>query len=827
LKSNGRLLYAYALTAVLWFCPPAFSQPSGTGSSVVSGTVVDPTGAPIAGASLTIRSASGSDRSVNSGPDGAFTFSELSPGLYRLSASSPRFDPGETKVTVGTGPIVPVRISLSLSTVSAQVVVTASRSEEDAEKQPVSTSVVTLPDIQARNVQLLDESLDSVPGLYVQRTRGAADSEASVYLRGFNGPNRTLVLLNGQSINDAFFGNVSWDSLPIDEVQSIEVVRGPFSSLYGGEAMGGVVNILTRPISHREFDLFGEYGTYNTKRYSGRYSDRLFNKLGFSVGYQRLQFGGYPTNPVVAYPGEGTGPTVTGAIPTLDPYGNQAFVVGNSGTNWASQHSVFVKGDYSFSPSTILRLEYMLQSYANGNDMYQSALRTSTGAVADNGTFLVNYNGVPQAVFVAPSSFIQVPLSQHSHFVTGSLLHKFSSDKILQVDAGYYKTPNYNYRTPDFFSNASGGTGTYTEDIMRNFHGNIQYRQTIGRQSITAGTEARQDAASNPIFDLSNWTLPGTRGQQTYLASGKDFTVAAYVQDEINLTEHLHLVAGGRYEYWRTYDGLINGYSASAPLTNYPKRSTNSVTGKIGATYGLARGWTIRASAGTAFRNPTVYELYATFDFFGTIYAGNPRLNPEHDRSWELGVHKRVGTRADFDADYYQNNISQLIYSQTDYQIDPTGNYFLQTNAGQGRTRGVEAALRVRLLSWLSLRASYAFTNARITNNPAEPDSVGKRVPNIPTEMISGQLLAQRGKWSGSLIGRYAGATFITDNNIDTTKGVPGAYDPFFLLNANIGYQVNPHLQIIATADNLLDRQYYQYYLAPGRTVYGGFRFKW
>jgi iron complex outermembrane recepter protein len=811
--------------AVLSFVFPASSQLSG--SATVSGTVVDSSGAAVAGASLAIQSSAGGIRkTIVADAGGNFEFSEITSGGYTLSASSAGFESKEVTVTVGAGPIAPLRISLSVSGIATDVVVTASRSEEDAEKQPVSASVVNLQDIQTRNVQLLDEGLDSVPGLYVQRNKGAADGEASVYLRGFNGPNRTLVLLDGQPINDAFFGNVSWSSLPIDEVQSIEVVRGPFSSLYGGDALGGVVNVLTRPISRRELDLFGEYGSYNTKRYSARYSDRLFGKLGISVGYQRLQFGGYATNPVETYAGEGTGPIITGAIPTLDPYGNQAFVIGNSGRNWANQRSYFVKGDYAFTGSTLLRIEYLRQSYASGNNMYQSFLRTASGAVADNGTFLASYNGVLEPIFVAPALYIQTPLSEYSHFITASLFHKFTSGASLEFDGGYYSTPNYNYRTPDFFSTASGGTGQYSKTDMRNFHGNLQYHRNIGRQTLVAGTEARHGAASNPNYEMSDWLQTNTIGQQTYLASGSDFNEAVYAQDEINLSDRLHLVAGGRYEYWRTYDGLVNGYSADLPLTTYPSRSANSLTGKIGATYGLSHDWTLRASAGSAFRNPTVYELYATFDLFGTIYAGNPLLKPEHDRSWEAGVHKRFGAKADFDAVFYQNNISQLIYSQTDYQIDPTGNYFLKMNAGQGRTRGVEAVVRAQILSWLMFRGSYTYTDALITENPAEPDTVGKRVPNIPVQMGSGQMIARRGKWTGSLTGRYAGATFETDNNIDTTKGVPGAFDPFFLLNANLGYQATRQLQIIATADNLLDRQYYQYYLAPGRTVYLGFRFR-
>jgi outer membrane cobalamin receptor len=159
------------------------------------------------------------------------------------------------------------------------VEVTATRKPEDLLTSASSVNVVSRSELEARNVQTIDEGLDQVPGLYVQRIQGLADTEASVYLRGFNGPNRTLVLLDGQPINDSFFGTVPWNVVPADEVETIEVVRGPFSSLYGGNALGGVINIRTRRPTHRSFDLGEEYGSNATNRILAHYADSL-GKLG-------------------------------------------------------------------------------------------------------------------------------------------------------------------------------------------------------------------------------------------------------------------------------------------------------------------------------------------------------------------------------------------------------------------------------------------------------------------------------------------------------------------------------------------------------------------
>jgi len=821
------LLLAVLLTSLLLSAQERTTATRGNTSCQISGTVIDVSGALVAGASILVRSVNGAGQTaIQTDTNGSFTISGLAAGNYRLVISHPGFETKEVPVTVGIGTPSPLHISLAVSGVRSSVVVTATRSEKEADKQPASTSVVTLEDIQNRNVQMADQSLDMVPGLLTTRDKGPADTMAATFLRGFYGPERTLVLLDGQPLNDPLYGGVTWTSLPIDEVQSIEVVRGPFSSLYGGNALGGVINVRTRPITRRELDLYSEYGSYETTRNSARFTDRLWDKLGISLGYQRIQSGGYDSVPVETYAGSGTGPVVTGAIATVDTYGNPVFLIGDGGRNWSNAQSYYVKGEYAHTDATVLNVMFLRQEYSYGYKMYHSYLKDASGNTVDNGTFLASYKGVLQPISVLPSSFLQDDGNQHSYFVSASLLHKFSSQQILRLDGGFYYTPNSNYRTPDYFSSFSGGTGTYTNNIARSYHANVQYNQAIHGQTITVGSEARHDMGSNPIYALADWTNPGTIDGQNQSALGRSYNLAGYVQDEISVTEHLHVVGGGRYEYWQTYDGETDDSLPSVAPTYFPDRSENSLTGKIGATYGLPKDWTIRASIGNAFRNPTVYELYGSFSYYGMTFAASPHLNAERDHSFEFGVHKRFGSRAEFDADYFQNNISDLIYLEADLSVDPTGNYFVHVNAAQGRTRGVESDLRVHPLPWMTLRANYTYTDAIITDNPAEPYSVGKHVPDIPDNMFGAQLMAQHDKWTGALTGRYVSASFASDSNTDTVKGVPGANDPYFLLNANVAYQLNRHVQLIATGENLLDRHYYLFYLAPARAEYGGLRLK-
>ncbi len=79
----------------------------------------------------------------------------------------------------------------------------------------------------------------------------------------------------------------------------------------------------------------------------------------------------------------------------------------------------------------------------------------------------------------------------------------------------------------------------------------------------------------------------------------------------------------------------------------------------------------------------------------------------------------------------------------------------------------------------------------------------------------------ESGAWSGSVVGRYVGNPYSNDQNLDTVNGVWGAQDPYFTLNAKIGYQITKWLSASFSVDNILDKEYYQYYKMPGRSWFG------
>jgi TonB-dependent vitamin B12 receptor len=127
--------------------------------------------------------------------------------------------------------------------VGENIVVTASLEGEEERRLPASVTVIEAEEIEARQSTEVSDLLGVVPGLNVVRS-GSPGQVTSLFTRGTDSDS-TLVLWNGVELNDPYFGGFNWAFLPTEGVDRLEVVRGPFSSLYGGDALGGVVQIFS------------------------------------------------------------------------------------------------------------------------------------------------------------------------------------------------------------------------------------------------------------------------------------------------------------------------------------------------------------------------------------------------------------------------------------------------------------------------------------------------------------------------------------------------------------------------------------------------------
>ncbi|MBW2023119.1 MAG: TonB-dependent receptor, partial [Deltaproteobacteria bacterium] len=230
-----------------------------------------------------------------------------------------------------------------------KIVVTATKTEKTLEDVPGSVTVIDKEEMKKKNIETVDDVLNSLSGLFVKRSKRLMDSTTSVRMRGFAGDEYTLVLIDGQPLNDAYTGGVEWGALPVENIERIEVIRGPASALYGGNAMGGVINIITKTPQKLELEASGGYGTHDTYRYRLSAGNRFRDRLSIRLGYEEESTDGYPTIPVRRTISSGTG-DVSGGYPMNDKYGEPKYwVVGDKGDNGAQRRSINGKLSLDFS----------------------------------------------------------------------------------------------------------------------------------------------------------------------------------------------------------------------------------------------------------------------------------------------------------------------------------------------------------------------------------------------------------------------------------------------------------------------------------------------
>lgn len=711
------------------------------------------------------------------------------------------------------------------------VQVTATRGVRDRETSPASSAVVTRDEIERRAITAVDQALAPVEGVSSYRVRGLADNEAGIGMRGFSGrgsgQSRVLVLLDGQPINNGYTGAVNWTAVVLSEIDRIEAVRGPFSSLYGGNAMGGVVNILTRPIDRRAAEFYTQYGSNDTLTASARANTRLWSRLGLGLSYERQRTGGYANQEALRTATDSTpsgGTAATGITRYFTRTGTVNYAVGLRGRNHFARHGVRARGEYSWSPRSFGSFQYVRQTTAYGYDPYTTSVRSGTGQPLDSGNVVFQEDGRWRRITLVPSAYLGPEGASASNLFQGQWLRSARTGQ-WRVQGGVLDVPGDYVGQPGATATLDGGAGSLTMQASRNVFGTLQWSRMIGaRQTLTAGTDVRHEQATIDVLPTDDYRASTSGLPRDTFSSGRALTAAVFAQAQIALGDRLGLTVGGRFDSWRTYDAMSQLAAGLTPIV-FATRSAGAPTGKSALVYRAGKNTVLRGSLGTSFRSPTVFDLYRDLRLSsGQLLLGNPNLEPERLVSWEAGLQQKIGDALSSDVAYYENRIRNLVQRAVDFIGDPSGFTSRHFNAGRARTRGVEMALTWRATPWLTARPTYTFTDARIVENSAAPATVGKQVTFVPRHMAAGTVTAAAGRVAATLTGRYQSAVFATDTNTDLVRNVPGAYDLFAEFDAAVTYSWTPRVALTGSLENFLDRRYYLFYRNAGRLVYAGLR---
>ncbi|HZI14473.1 MAG TPA: TonB-dependent receptor, partial [Myxococcus sp.] len=561
----------------------------------------------------------------------------------------------------------------------ARTVITGTRLPRPIRDVPATTVVIPRAEIDQSPTLTQDALVRTLPSAATFRRTPSlvADPTAQgLNLRGLapSGVARSLVLLDGIPVNDPFGGWVFWRSLPRLGLDRIEVVPSGGSALYGSAALGGVVQLISRPITGASLDADATYGNLDTGLVAARGAER-WGSVSAALEAELLTSGGYP---IVV-------PSQRGAIDTDTP----------------SNHAVF-----------------------NGRVDAQALESLSVSARA--GLFRENQNGGTR------HTTARVELA---HFGAGARL-RTEARGTFALDL-FGRLQRFQQDRARVAPDRSAESLTASQDVPADDQGaSLTWTgpswMWAGTHVLAAGLDARRVAGTSEERLFPPEPTPAStlaRG-----AGGTQLSGGLFVQDLYTVSSALELSAALRLDVWRNARGeqRLERASGDVTTTAFDVRSEQQLSPRLGVRFRPVDGLTLRASGYRAFRAPTLNELYRPFQVGTVLTAANAQLRAERLWGAEAGLEAESSRGRTARVTGFWNTLHEPITNVTLAEPLPDGSSRQRKNLGRARVRGVEANLDWRLSRrWTALLA-YTFVDPIVTAAPGQPELVGKQLAQDP-----------------------------------------------------------------------------------------------
>lgn len=664
------------------------------------------------------------------------------------------------------------------------ITVTANRQAERLQDVPANVQVVTEKDIQKRNVQNTAQAISMVTGVSASQS-----VEGTVNLRGYSSKN-ILVLVDGQAMNTAWNGDVDWNMIPVENIRKIEVVSGGQSALYGGRAVGGVINIMTK--TQKQEGLHGSatvsYGSNATVNQNYNLGFKK-NKFDFGAFYGSMNTHGWHDYDVsISKSGKAEGYD-------SDAEGNA--VIGNRGDKKVLNETFGFNLGYSFNDSQKLTYKYTHSIY---DWKYEDPISYIEGANRWKGTIGENNKSY------SPSSFLGTRgwRAYNLHSLT-------YNDKDNGIHAHFGMTDYYKdgYTSPDKSVDPKhdfSGIGTKTSYPSKSWDMDLNKRWNLGNHNLLAGVSYGQDKFNETISKISNWKSWSSDGNVTQRTGGKDKYWSLYAQDKWNFAPKWTAYIGGRYDHYRKYDGYdTKNYTGKVDLSS--GKSYEKFSPKLSLDYAANKDTNFYLSYGKSFNTPILYQLFRYSTFMGGNIYPNKDLEPETTDTWELGMKQKIGGKTDIAADVFYAKTKDYIHLN-----DSDKAHEFYENAGDAKTHGFELSLTQHHSDAWSSYINYTWQTGKIE---------GEKNYDIPRHLLHLGTTYSKNPWTVNLDGM-----FISDRTeAGEESGHFKARDAYFLVNLSTNYQFNKNFGLQFAVNNLFDREYYDedisnnhYYIGDGRT---------
>jgi len=612
------------------------------------------------------------------------------------------------------------------------IVVTASRIPLPLDQTGSAVSVIDRQLLENRQSVFTVDVLQDLPGVAVSRTAGIG-SVTDVRIRGAEA-NQVLVVIDGVEANDPALGDTfDFTSLLSYDIETLEVLRGPQSALWGSDATAGVINVTTRNGTEGfNGDVFVEGGSFDT----------VFG--GTSTAWNTAR-GGVDFN--ASY---------------FDTDGENASLEGSEDDGYDSLN---MNLQTRYQPSDNSRIS-LFSRYTSGTSEYdgtdfQTGLPTDSDLRSDDDLLLAGISGGFTLLDGLWDQSLRLTYldSDHQQKENGSSTARSRADK-----TGFYYQSTFNL--PGW----AGFTGQHL--ILALDYEDENFRQ---RGTAFGVFDPNQDQGMDNTGYVAEFLTSPLRG--------------------------LNLSASVRYDDNSEFDDIVSYRFTGSYLFT-------------------ATGTRLHSSYGKGQKSPTFIER---FGFYPDQFIGNPDLEPEQNRGFDVGIQQLLGNdRASIDITWFSERLQDEING---FVFDPATGTFTAVNlSGTSRRDGLEVELQGTLTDTLSVAMSYTYTDTR------QPDGSGglSRELRRPKQMASANLNQRLFNGAGNI---NVNVSYVSDQRDQFFPPFPAApqlikLDSYILVNVAGSYRLSPRLEVYARANNAFDESYQNVvgYQTPGRALFVGAR---
>ncbi|NBC84630.1 MAG: TonB-dependent receptor [Bacteroidetes bacterium] len=798
LFSTRTRVIPFALLLLLFaaMAPDASSQTRGA----VKGTVYAADGDPLPGAEVVDPAL---QRGTTTGPDGTFRLDKLPLGKHKLEIRFIGYQTAIRTVMLEPGETVSIEVTLKSRVLESEgVTVTGTARARSTLRAPQDVDVIAAEDLSVnRNAALGDLLRENVSGISSIQTGSQAGKPV---LRGLSG-NRVVLLKDGIAQEYYQFGVRHFPTTNASEAERVEVVRGASSILYGSDALGGAINVITKtaPTSASgELDVGGaastQYFSNNNERAVSVDLSVADGNVGWRAGAERRIGGNFHTPEDATFFETSNGgtygdPKYTGEIPF------------SNFEQWSAYAQTGVQGDFG-------TLQLYGDYWANAHNF----ILPTGGPVGNAGN---------------PPDGLGQNLEHSNVMMKGNI-----------VADGFVLKPRVSWQRS--IRQSAPPTGDVTLSTIRENGGlgGFDYPLDLKTDIYTARLEAAHPeigSMSGTIGAEVQHQDADTRGPAELQPSARTWNAGVFFFEDVDL-DPVTLSFGGRADY-RTVEAVSN------ERTSDPDALENDyfvLSGSVGASYEFADGYALATNASTGFRAPSIFELYASGVHGGVaaFQVGDPDLDPERSYSADLSLRVRQD-RLNAEVTAYVNAISNYIYlANTGDNQNPDGSGLPIYAAAQTDAviPGVEAKVEASVLPWLQVGANAAYLDG--TGDGLGSGGGDGELPLLPANTFGGFV-----KWVPTGPGILSNPYVELSGKHANSKDAAGRFEPFSqfdgdfgppfgtastqaytIVNAEAGTTVDVGAMVTLSVEvrNLLDESYRDfldtykgYALSPGRDV--------